>query len=40
MKDSVFQSILKPISCELIKECVTIFNSDYSYEKRTAPTGP
>lgn len=33
MKDSVFQRILKPISSELLKNCVNIFNSDYSYEK-------
>lgn len=33
MKDTVFQEILKPISTDLLNECVKIFNSDYDYEK-------
>ncbi|HAT8260466.1 TPA: IS4 family transposase [Legionella pneumophila] len=33
MKDTVFQEIIKPITTDLLKECVTIFKSDYDYEK-------
>lgn len=33
MKDSVFQEILKPITSDLIKNCVSIFNTDYDYDK-------
>ena len=33
MKDTVFQEILKPISTDLLNECVNIFNTDYDYEK-------
>lgn len=33
MKDTVFQQILKPITKELIKECVLRFQSDYGCEK-------
>jgi len=33
VKDTVFQEILKPINADLIKQCVSIFNSDYAYEK-------
>ena len=32
MKDTVFQQLLKPITKELMKECVRRFNSDYHYE--------
>ncbi|HAU1025568.1 TPA: transposase, partial [Legionella pneumophila] len=28
MKDTVFQEIIKPITTDLLKECVTIFKSD------------
>ncbi|HAU1758787.1 TPA: IS4 family transposase, partial [Legionella pneumophila] len=28
-----FQEIIKPITTDLLKECVTIFKSDYDYEK-------
>ena len=33
MKYNVFQEILKPITTDLIKKCVNVFNSDYNYEK-------
>lgn len=33
MKDTVFQEIIKPITTDLLKECITIFKSDYDYEK-------
>jgi putative transposase len=33
VKDSVFQEILKPITSDLIKNCVNIFNTDYDYDK-------
>lgn len=33
MKDTVFQQILKPITKELMKECVLRFQSDYDCEK-------
>lgn len=32
MKDTVFQEIIKPITTDLLKECVTIFKSDYDYD--------
>lgn len=32
MKDTVFQSILKPITTKLIRECTERFQSDYHYE--------
>jgi len=33
MKDTVFQQILKPLTKELMKECVARFRSDYDSEK-------
>jgi hypothetical protein len=33
VKDSVFREILKPITPDLIKKCVSIFNTDYDYDK-------
>jgi putative transposase len=33
MKDTVFQQILKPLTSELMKECVARFRSDYDSEK-------
>ena len=33
MKYNVFQQILKPITPDLVKKCVNIFNSDFDYEK-------
>lgn len=33
MQDTVFQAILKPITPDLIKKCVNIFNTDYDYDK-------
>src|ERR1700733_9010201 len=33
MKDTVFQQLLKPLTKELMKECVLRFQSDYDCEK-------
>ena len=33
MQDSVFRELLKPLTSDLIKECVAIFKSDYDYDK-------
>lgn len=32
MKDTVFQRIMKPLTPQLLKECVSRFQSDYDYE--------
>ncbi len=36
MKDSVFRELLKPITADLIKKCISIYNTDYEWAKKNA----